>query len=282
MRTATLGRTGLAVSQLGYGAWGIGGGSGSAPTTTSRCARCAARSSTASTSSTRRSSTATATASRSSGAVVREPPRRCTSPRRCLRRTTSGRRGRASRSRRLFPATGSSRCTERSLAEPRHRRRSTSSSSTSGTTSWVEQGDWLETVERLKPEGKIRFFGVSINDHQPANAIRLVETGVVDTVQVIYNVFDSSPEDELFAGGAGGGRRRDRARAVRRGLAHGQGHAGHGLPRGRLPQRLLRRRPPARGLGARPGDRPRPRASPSSGYRRSRCASASRTRPSRP
>jgi aryl-alcohol dehydrogenase-like predicted oxidoreductase len=63
---------------------------------------------------------------------------------------------------------------------------------------WVGEGDWLVAIEDLKREGKIRFFGVSINDHQPANAIRLIETGVVDTVQVIYNVFDQSPEDELF------------------------------------------------------------------------------------
>jgi aryl-alcohol dehydrogenase-like predicted oxidoreductase len=64
---------------------------------------------------------------------------------------------------------------------------------------WVGRGTWLEAVHALKEEGLIRFFGVSINDHQPANAVRLVETGVVDTVQVIYNVFDQSPEDELFA-----------------------------------------------------------------------------------
>jgi aryl-alcohol dehydrogenase-like predicted oxidoreductase len=63
---------------------------------------------------------------------------------------------------------------------------------------WVGQGDWLEAVDALKSEGKIRSFGVSINDHQPANALALVETGVVDTVQVIYNVFDQSPEDELL------------------------------------------------------------------------------------
>jgi aryl-alcohol dehydrogenase-like predicted oxidoreductase len=63
---------------------------------------------------------------------------------------------------------------------------------------WVVQGDWLEGVERLKRDGKIRYFGVSINDHQPANAIRLVESGLVDTVQVIYNVFDQGPEDALF------------------------------------------------------------------------------------
>jgi aryl-alcohol dehydrogenase-like predicted oxidoreductase len=63
---------------------------------------------------------------------------------------------------------------------------------------WLEQGDWLETVEALKQEGKIRCFGVSINDHAPGTALELVRSGRVDTVQVIYNVFDQSPEDELF------------------------------------------------------------------------------------
>jgi aryl-alcohol dehydrogenase-like predicted oxidoreductase len=63
---------------------------------------------------------------------------------------------------------------------------------------WVGQGDWLEAVQVLKDEGKIGAFGVSINDHQPANALALIRTGVVDTVQVIYNVFDQSPEDELL------------------------------------------------------------------------------------
>jgi aryl-alcohol dehydrogenase-like predicted oxidoreductase len=63
---------------------------------------------------------------------------------------------------------------------------------------WVGNGDWLETIDDLKQEGKIRSFGVSINDHQPENAIRLIETGAVDTVQVIYNVFDQSPEDTLL------------------------------------------------------------------------------------
>ncbi len=63
---------------------------------------------------------------------------------------------------------------------------------------WVGQGDWLDAIELLKRDGKIRFFGVSINDHQPENALRLVETGLVDAVQVIYNVFDQSPQDALF------------------------------------------------------------------------------------
>jgi len=63
---------------------------------------------------------------------------------------------------------------------------------------WIGQGDWQETVAALKDEGKIRCFGVSINDHQPETALRAVREGVVDTVQVIYNVFDQSPEDELL------------------------------------------------------------------------------------
>ncbi len=63
---------------------------------------------------------------------------------------------------------------------------------------WVGRGSWQRAVEQLKDEGLIGAFGVSINDHQPANALRLIETGLVDTVQVIHNVFDQSPEDELL------------------------------------------------------------------------------------
>ena len=63
---------------------------------------------------------------------------------------------------------------------------------------WVGRGSWLDGIEALKSEGKIRAFGVSINDHQASNALKLIESGVVDTVQVIYNVFDQSPEDELL------------------------------------------------------------------------------------
>jgi len=63
---------------------------------------------------------------------------------------------------------------------------------------WIGQGDWQDTIQRLKEQGKIRYFGVSINDLQPDNAIRLIESGLVDTVQVIYNIFEQSPEDSLF------------------------------------------------------------------------------------
>lgn len=63
---------------------------------------------------------------------------------------------------------------------------------------WLGRGDWLETIADLKQEGKIRAFGVSINDHQPDNALALVRSGQVDSVQVIYNAFDQSPERQLL------------------------------------------------------------------------------------
>jgi aryl-alcohol dehydrogenase-like predicted oxidoreductase len=63
---------------------------------------------------------------------------------------------------------------------------------------WIGQGTWLDGIERLKHDGKIRFFGVSVNDSDPDSALKLVDTGLVDTIQVIYNVFDQAPEDNLF------------------------------------------------------------------------------------
>ena len=65
--------------------------------------------------------------------------------------------------------------------------------------SWFAARGWFETVQELKRLGKFAHFGVSIDDHRPASAVELVRSGRVDTVQVIYNIFDQSPEDELFA-----------------------------------------------------------------------------------
>lgn len=63
---------------------------------------------------------------------------------------------------------------------------------------WLDDGDWLGEIGRLKAEGKIGAFGVSINDHQPETALSLVRSGHVDVIELIYNVFDQSPEDELL------------------------------------------------------------------------------------
>jgi aryl-alcohol dehydrogenase-like predicted oxidoreductase len=66
------------------------------------------------------------------------------------------------------------------------------------TDDFIGQGDWLAAAESLKKQGKIRFFGISLGEHTPDNGIRAVESGAIDTVQVIYNIFDQSPEDRLF------------------------------------------------------------------------------------
>lgn len=64
---------------------------------------------------------------------------------------------------------------------------------------WFEfQDEWLEAAKTLKESGKIRYFGVSINDHDPNSALKMVESGYVDCVQVIHNIFDQSPEDSLY------------------------------------------------------------------------------------
>jgi len=63
---------------------------------------------------------------------------------------------------------------------------------------WIGHDEWKRALEELKSSGKARFVGVSINDHDPDSALELVRTGLIDTVQVIYNVFDQSPESNLF------------------------------------------------------------------------------------
>jgi aryl-alcohol dehydrogenase-like predicted oxidoreductase len=64
--------------------------------------------------------------------------------------------------------------------------------------SWVNEPEFRSTVEKLKHDGWIKYFGLSLNRWQPENGIKALHTGLVDCVQVIYNVFDQAPEDELF------------------------------------------------------------------------------------
>jgi aryl-alcohol dehydrogenase-like predicted oxidoreductase len=63
---------------------------------------------------------------------------------------------------------------------------------------WADDEGWQRAAERLRNRGLIRAFGISVNRWQPANVLRALETGLVDAVQVVYNVFDQNPEDELF------------------------------------------------------------------------------------
>jgi aryl-alcohol dehydrogenase-like predicted oxidoreductase len=63
---------------------------------------------------------------------------------------------------------------------------------------WTDDPEFRSTVEKLKRDKWIQYFGLSINRWEPENGIKALRTGLVDAVQVIYNIFDQSPEDELF------------------------------------------------------------------------------------
>ena len=64
--------------------------------------------------------------------------------------------------------------------------------------SWASDTRWQRALDDLKREGLILAAGISIDRWEPANAIEALRTGLIDAVQVIYNIFDQNPEDELF------------------------------------------------------------------------------------
>jgi aryl-alcohol dehydrogenase-like predicted oxidoreductase len=66
------------------------------------------------------------------------------------------------------------------------------------TDSYTQLDDWYDALNTLRDQGKIRAFGVSVNDWNPYNAVNLVNTGRIDTVQVIYNMMEQRPEEKLL------------------------------------------------------------------------------------
>ena len=63
---------------------------------------------------------------------------------------------------------------------------------------WIVRDEWKRAFEDLKRSGKVQAVGISINDHQPDGALEIIGTGLIDTAQVIYNIFDRTPETNLF------------------------------------------------------------------------------------
>ena len=63
---------------------------------------------------------------------------------------------------------------------------------------WADDERWHRVIDDLKRERLIAAAGISINRWEPWNGLRTVRTGMIDAVQVIYNVFDQAPEDDLF------------------------------------------------------------------------------------
>jgi aryl-alcohol dehydrogenase-like predicted oxidoreductase len=66
------------------------------------------------------------------------------------------------------------------------------------TDEWAADERWQKAVDDLKRQKLITGFGISINRWEPTNVLRALDSGVVDSVQVVYNIFDQNPEDELF------------------------------------------------------------------------------------
>lgn len=191
-----LGGTGLKVSEVGFGAWGIGGGWG--PRDDPQAVAALRRAldegvnffDTALAYGSGRSERLIAGVLRESGeeAVVatKVPPKNREWPARHDAPLNE-----------VFPRDWIVRCTEKSLGNlgrdcldlqqlhvwsPR----------------WLHETEWLEALQTLRQAGKIRFIGVSVNDHEPDAALDLVRNGWVDALQVIYNIFDQSPQDRLF------------------------------------------------------------------------------------
>lgn len=63
---------------------------------------------------------------------------------------------------------------------------------------WMDDDRWAKKVDELRGQGLIRAVGISLNRWEPWNGIRAVRSGLIDAVQVIYNLFDQNPEDELL------------------------------------------------------------------------------------
>lgn len=63
---------------------------------------------------------------------------------------------------------------------------------------WLDDERWIKKMEELKSQGLFSAIGISLNRWEPWNGVKAVKSGLVDAVQVIYNIFDQNPEDELF------------------------------------------------------------------------------------
>jgi aryl-alcohol dehydrogenase-like predicted oxidoreductase len=196
MRLRHFGRLGWQVSEIGYGTWGMGGWSGS-DDQASRAALvrglelgCNFL------------DTALAYGDGHSEGLIRDVVRNWTGPRPFIATKIPPKNGR-------WPAKADYRVAD--VFPPDYIRRVTEQSLTNlgleavdlqqfhvWTDAWAHDDGWQRAVSDLKAEGLIRAIGISINRWEPANVIAALNTGLIDAVQVVYNIFDQAPEDELF------------------------------------------------------------------------------------
>ena len=63
---------------------------------------------------------------------------------------------------------------------------------------WAGRDEWKGAIQKLTEQGKVQAWGLSVNRWEPDNCLETLRTGLIDGVQVIYNIFDQNPEDNLF------------------------------------------------------------------------------------
>lgn len=63
---------------------------------------------------------------------------------------------------------------------------------------FVKEDGWKETIQKLTKQGKVKYWGLSLNDYQPSNCFQTLETGLISTVQCIFNIFHQKPQEKLF------------------------------------------------------------------------------------
>ena len=197
MRYRQLGRTGLEVSEIGFGTWAMGGDAWG-PSDDALSHRALLRAfelganfvDTALSYGRGHSERLVRQAVRDFGGGVhvatKIPPRRGGWPPR------AGARARA-----VFPTDWIVRATESSLRNLGLERLDLQQLHT-WLDDWLEESDWQEAVSQLKAQGKILAFGISLIDHRPETALRAVASGLVDSVQLIFNIFDPTARAVLF------------------------------------------------------------------------------------
>ena len=197
MKYRVMGRTGIELSEIGYGAWGLGGQQwrGGSDQESARALRTGFELGinfidTALAYGDGHSERIAGEAVKQSGIPIliatKIPPADRTWPSRAESRYSD-----------VFPKNYIAECTDASLRNLRLERIDIQQFHV-WNARWTEQDEWKQDVEDLKKSGKVRYFGVSLTEHDPDSGIHLAATGLVDSLQVIYNIFDPTAADKLF------------------------------------------------------------------------------------
>ena len=63
---------------------------------------------------------------------------------------------------------------------------------------FVKDDGWKNTIQKVTKKGKVKHWGISLNDYQPSNCLRTLDIGLISTIQLIFNIFHQKPTEKLF------------------------------------------------------------------------------------